>query len=231
MDQENLYNAHLQEIKNFYKEVELGTSGIQYIYKNLKNGKRLSQSLLKIKILEMFDARTFVHVDIADEKLKFFEQGGINRPIPENLKNFAPKDGFSWGGLSYKMDFWLVPLIQDFLSVENNILIIEDNEANPKDPWLQKYPDFSILNYKDDVYFCLFQEQNSGRIKRIFSLANSWTFIVMLTSLPRGKVLNDPKSLTREEIELLAERAEKIIVGAYDRENYIIAQIGKKPQE
>jgi hypothetical protein len=230
MNKRDLYNLHEREIKNFYKEIELGTNGVEYVKGSLKYGNTLSQALLKMENSRLYDAKTFVHVDVADEKLNLFEQGGISRPVPEMLRNFEPRDGFSWGELSPKVDFWLVPLIQDFLSsIEDSLLILEDNEVRPDDPWLRNYPDLPVLTYEDEVYYYLSQTQ-SGKIKRLFSFAKSWTFMGMLTSLPEGiEMLPRKRSLTKGEIELLAERAERVIVAAYDHEGYIICRRGSTP--
>ena len=47
--------------------------------------------------------------------------------------------------------------------------------------------------------------------------------IGVMTSLPEGHYLAlEKKKITSEELKLLAERAEKIIVGAYDGEGYLI---------
>ena len=81
--------------------------------------------------------------------------------------------------------------------------------------------------YKDEVYFMFAAEQLGGMnvLQLVRSVLAGWGAIIVLTSLPDGpQALPLTRKLTREQLQLLAERTMVLVVGAHDGGGVLIWQ-------
>jgi hypothetical protein len=125
-------------------------------------------------------------------------------------------------------DHLLVEIIQSYLKTnENNICILEDATAKTDDPCIMHIAeDLGILTFGQEVYYILNNEviEDRKKIKETILAANSlWHFVCIFTSLTdRRNIYN--KYITEHELNVLSSRIERIAIGAYDGEGYIIWQ-------
>lgn len=66
--------------------------------------------------------------------------------------------------------------------------------------------------------------KDQEKIAKTMREANSdWRFVCLMSSLPgKERLARRGRSLTADDVRALAERAEKIVVGAYDGEGYLV---------
>jgi len=121
---------------------------------------------------------------------------------------------------------WLVSAVQEYMrGGARRICILQHSVAAPNEPWIAK----SGLRphiFENEVYFVLFNrdaESKEGIESTIRHTWDVWLFYGAMTSLPADSGL-DPEggTITRDVLEMLAQRTEKIVVGAYDGESYLI---------
>ncbi len=210
---------------NVFRETELGPEAIQYIRECLTEGKTLAHYLLQISALDKGTVFTFLPVDVSYEEAKNFRDGILPEPPPETHKYFTAADGTVMRMVPKpNTGDWLVGVIRMFLSSgEGRVCIFEDALAQPTDPWLAHY-DGPVLTCEDEVYhFLSGRDIERDKIGEVVRHARSWLFIGAMTSVPQG--IDFPsmaQTIARTELRRLAERAENIIVGAYDGEGYLI---------
>jgi hypothetical protein len=196
---------------SIYRKVPLGHEAIQYIKDCLKDGKTLSNLLLDICYLDNGQVFTYLPSYLEEKDIKQFKVGGkIQRDFLE--------EGNS------ETDLWLFSEIRSFLIVNNSkICVFEHALARPNDPWISlKKPHF--FSYTNEVYIFLSSaEAESEKIEHAVRAAVAYLFIGVMTSMPyESCFLRSGKVVTYEELKALAEKTERIIVGAYDYEGYII---------
>lgn len=196
---------------SIYRKVPLGHEAIQYIKDCLKDGKTLSNLLLDICYLDNGQVFTYLPSYLEEKDIKQFKVGG------------KIQKGFLEEGNS-ETDLWLFSEIRSFLTVNNNkICIFEHALARPNDPWISlKKPLF--FTYTDEVYIFLSSAvAESKKIEHAVRAAVAYLFIGVMTSVPYEPCfLRSGKVVTYEKLKALAEKTERIIVGAYDYEGYII---------
>lgn len=108
-------------------------------------------------------------------------------------------------------------------SEENQVCIIEDTLSKPQDPYLSLL-NTKLMIYDDEVYH-VFTREDIAKIKNNFlRIKTAPTFIGAITSLPIKliKSFNTKKEVDFEDLEVIVNGIEKLFVGAYDGESYII---------
>ncbi|MCJ7547301.1 MAG: hypothetical protein MUP30_10850, partial [Deltaproteobacteria bacterium] len=182
-------------------------------------------TLLKIFDFEKGRAITAFPLDIDPEEAKDFEDGILPEPPKSEWRRVVEPDGSQWIMIPKpNMDFWLASTIRMYLTIEDKRLCIFENAlASPSDPWIPLKKS-QIFTFKDEVYHFLLSSDVSGKkIEQTLRDAASHRFIGVMTSVPRKTSF--PKNgheISFEELKVFVERSEKIIVGAYDGEGYLI---------
>jgi hypothetical protein len=198
-----------------YREIELGAAGIAYIRECLEAGKTFARLLLQTHDLNMGKAVTKLPASVDDEAAKDFDSGGkLPELYPRTTNLQAVPDS----------DFLMMPEINRFLSESSaNICILEDSLANPTDPFLQSVKT-RYSAFQDEVYHLICQpDNNSDTISKTLRQAHSWLTIGALTSAPEEMgVCAQLGELKLSSLTTLAQKAQEIIVGAYDGEGYVI---------
>lgn len=211
-----------------YREIILGNEAKEYISDRLTLGKTLASILLQTCNIEKGQVTTFLPSYIAKKTAKEFETGKL-KPDP-NQKLVTEKYRISClNGSATPVpttDFYLVSLIHSYLNKkENNLCIFEEANSKPTDPFvLSGKMETRFLTHKDEIYhFLLNQDNKVETIEQTISFADAWLFIGIMTSLPQEMTFSlKKKKLTLKELKILSERTEKIIIGAYDGEGYLI---------
>ncbi len=213
---------------NNFREIHLGSEALEYIRASLAQGKTLASYLLQRPDLENGHVLTFLPPQVSEEQVKEFTFGGkLPTPPAETHTFFTAKDGSRYKAIPIpNTDFWLVAAVEDFLKAgEGAICCFEDALAKPGDPWLSAL-DTPVWVFQDEVYHFLVYTDPKGRkiesvirrAKSIFPpLIGAFTFVTK-----KIEAVVDARGLGSTELKTLAENAEKIVVGAYDGEGYLI---------
>jgi hypothetical protein len=196
-----------------FREHRLGSPANEHILECLKYGHTLSRHLLR--------------------RRQGLKEGRVITRLPLGA-NTGELDKFEWGGKyppaadakglpSARDD--LVSRIGDFLKrKEGGVCIFENYLARRTDPALSRARS-RVRLYGDEVYHVLTEEDAKPEpIKAAVAEAEGLPiFIGALSTLPQGsRIYSAQRELAGEELRALADRAEKIIVGAYDGEGYLI---------
>ncbi len=198
-----------------YERIELGKQAKLYVQDRLSIGLGLSSNILRLhRILdgnvETYLPRTSRSARINELSCMQFKHGGITRP----------EDSLAI----------LVDLACKFLGSDNDRLCIFEN-PNAQIPlnWSSEFTSYALSSGNDVYNLALGTSHDKADIETaILESKSGWIFIGVMTSFPDISRLARRREITNEEIELLAERAEHIIIGAFDGEGYLI---WSKPQD
>lgn len=203
---------------NEFKEIYLGFEAIEYINDCLKNGNTLAQQLLQSFDIKKGEIVTYLPSYIQENAVKEFYYGGKLL----GLKDYSES---SIKANDYPTTFLLSLIEKQLQSGDNSICIIENAIAKPQDQCL------SLLNvkpkiYNDEVYHIFSAEDVvRDKIKNDFMQIKSVpTFIGATIVLPINviKSFKLKRELNFEDFKTITSGIEKMFVGAYDGESYII---------
>ena len=214
---------------NAYKEITLGPEAIEYIRKCLSDGNTLARYLLQKLNLDRGRVVTFLSSDVTAEAAKQFTTGGKLPMPPKSQWRYAEGERSKWRMVPIPdTDSCLVAIIEAFLNAEEKrVCIFEDDLSRPNDPILSRSV-ARLLTFKDEVYhFLSGRDVESSKIRQTIRQAKSIPlFIGAMTSVPEESSFSYKArriTITSDKLlRILAERTEKIVVGAYDGEGYLI---------
>ena len=121
---------------------------------------------------------------------------------------------------------WLIRVVMEYLrSDPDKVCMFDSIIKSPGDARVATLVPQPHI-FQNQVYFSLFHKdvETTEIVESAISHANNaWFFYGVMSSLPAGSGL-DPGGgeITSDVLEMLAQRAEKIIVSAYDGESYLI---------
>jgi len=196
----------------------------------------LAHHLLKREDLAEGRIITCVLEDVPEDDLYHFRWGGKLKVDPNSIEYWKEGEGIL---RSVPIEYfgegvqrlravpipsatpWLVAAVQEYLrSAPNRVCIFDRCIASAGDRWIAR------SDFQNQVYFALFHKdaESKERVASAISHASDvWLFYGVMSSLPPDSGL-DPEgdAITRDAMEMLAQRTEKIVVGAYDGESYLI---------
>jgi len=216
-----------------YKEITLGPEAIDYIRDRLAEGKTLAKFLLDRGDLDKGSVITFLPSDADLSRMNNFSRGGVlPAPPPETHHHYTTANGTRTLVVPVPdTSTQLAAMIQEFLKQEDaRICLFESAVAKPTDGFLStpNAKDLCVLTLDEDVYFLLKENDDLEMIDKTLRYAKSYLVLGVLVHFSdKDQFLSldeDPlrKELTVDELKVLAEKTEKIIVGAYDGEGYLI---------
>lgn len=210
---------------NKFQEFTLGVDAAKYMRECLLDGHTLAKYLFERLDVDSGRVITFFPPGVDTEIVKqAFRHGGVlPEPPPEthviysNGRRMVPIPNTNDG---------LIERIRDYLcGGKGRFCIFEEAYARPSDPaMLTKHVPFLILN-EEIYYFLSWKDIDYNKIKQAINAAGNFYpgLIGALTELPEKQELNfENKIISSEQLHILAKRAEKIIIGAYDGEGYLI---------
>lgn len=215
-----------------YNRIRLAPEAIEYIKDRLADGKTLARFLLEKRDLNRGEVVTFLPPYANLERIGNFSWGGVlPTPPSETHQHYTTPDGTKTVMVPVPNTRpHLVWMIQEFLKQgEGQLCLFESAVASPTYGFLASpdAQDLRVLTFEDDVYYLLTEDDlDLRRIEKTVRYATSYLVIGVLARLPQEENFLPVKStratIVRSELELLAQRTEKIIVGAYDGEGYLI---------
>jgi hypothetical protein len=210
-------------------EFDLGIKGVEFLKERIKSGGHtLARRAMAAIDFDAGRVTTFLPSHVSLGRARNFEVGGGLFPDPpESEWRYTTDTGGKKWVIKPKPDTdrQLVAPIRDFLRTNGDgMVVLENFNARPDDPWLQKVSSRLIV-FGSDVYHVLLPiDTVEDRIMSFLREAHSaWIFIGVMTLLP-GKTdsLLDKKHFTSDELSIMGEKAQKIFVSAYDGEGYVI---------
>lgn len=219
-----------EEMIDGYREIVIGTEAIAYVKERLNKGKTLARLLLQRQALEQGRVVAALPQYAGDELAKNF-LGGFHKeasPVAQDIDLTTGGTGRHIVPKVRTVD-WLTEVIHEFLSKkEGGICLLENGLALPSDPWLQRRKS-KICVLENDVYHMVSSENVAkGKIMSAIGEAEgAWPPLVgVLARIPLEKIeqyeLREEVRITEKDLTLVAEQADKIIVGAYDGEGYLL---------
>jgi hypothetical protein len=211
-----------------YREITLGSDSIDYIRKHLSYGLTISKYILNLLNLDEGQVVTGLPEDTAIEKLYDFEHGGILASELKTMPIYRVQDKngkyFTMQRVPRAFPFVLDTVNRFLKGGVSRLLILEDANAKSTDPVIQKYGS-PIWTFQSEVYHLVFGIPSNEEIKSTINKSDSlWTLVGFMTSLPKEEHFPLKKEISLETIEMLAENTQKILVGAYDGEGFLIWQ-------
>lgn len=205
-----------------YPRRELGKDSINYIQGCLHHGNTISKKALKKINFNIGIFFTFLPLNITEKEALKFDIGG--KLVGSNNKIKIDSD------LTMiekpNCDLNLVDEIRDHLQQKTeNICVIENYLARPNDPWLNKSTSYLFFFEKEVYHLLLPNDADKDVILNAISESSSIPiFIGFMTSIDPNiqKSIGCKQYINEEILTIMAERAEKIFVGAYDGESYLI---------
>lgn len=195
----------------------LDCEAVKYIENVLRGGRTLSRYLLECLDLNKGKVVTFLPEGIQDIDIKNFEVGGKLK-VPTETIVHKP------GTIAYPIpitDSFLAEIVQtSIFSRESGVCILEDATRSPRDMFKTSVDD-QMLVLDDEVYYLLTKKNiDKEMITKTISVANSlWHFVCVMTSWPNKP---EKKNISNNDIKDLVKKTEKLAIGAYDGEGYLI---------
>ncbi len=186
----------------------LGEQSRLFILNQLHHGLQISQHLCNKDIL---NGHVISRLSTND-----------NIELIQNLSS----DEFNYGGIASLEGSLrcLTEFLMKFMSESpNRLCIFEDAGAEPSFTWVIRDKP-RIFTYNKEVYHVAFSQQctEEGLKHAIRTADSTWILIGVATSVPDIQEWIGKVELTNNDIQELAQRAEHIIVGAFDGEGYLI---------
>jgi len=207
-------------------ELELGPAALEYIRERLGHGKTLARYLLEREDLASGSVITCLPPNVPVETLEDFGEGYKLKRDPATFRYRTEPDGSitRWEPVP-NTDPWLVSVVQQFLrSGSGRVCILENSSALPSDPWLQSCH-LPILIFDDEVYHFVSHKdaENEERVLETIRTARSWLFYGVMTLLPKSDAPSlEAGTIDGEFLQACAQKAERVVVGAYDGESHLI---------
>jgi hypothetical protein len=209
------------------KEFELGLEAIKYIEKCLGSGNKLSQALLKVCDFKKGRVITVLPGFVNYEYINDFEVGILPKTLEAEARNATAEYGSHWTSVMVpepSIISWLSTEVCRFLkAAATRLCIFENTLAKAGDSWISKEKP-QIFTFNEEVYhFLLNQDAENEKIRDTIRSAECPLFIGVMTSLPSERSFpQSGQEVSLEDLEVLAEGTEKIVVGAYDGDGYLI---------
>lgn len=105
----------------------------------------------------------------------------------------------------------------------HRLCVFEDAGAEPSFSWVQREKP-RIFTFRNELYHVVFSGLSSKEeLKTTIAKSDStWILVGIATSVPDRSEWMNKTEITSDEIDVLAQRTEHIIVGAFDGEGYLI---------
>jgi hypothetical protein len=206
-------------------EARVGPPAEQFIRERLAKGCTLAKAALQALPLAQGQIVTLLPPGVLPQSVDDFGTGGKLPPLPETEWKTAQSRGEALRMIPVpNTDSWLVAKIKDHLGkAADHVCVFEDQFKQPKDPVVQKLLT-RYATFNDEVYHLLFQDDAEDQriLDTIRGAKGGPIFIGVLTTWPLEPRVGGAGVLSRAQLQTLAASAQKLFVGAYDGEGYLI---------
>jgi hypothetical protein len=206
------------------REVIVGQEALDFLCGQLALGKTLARSLLHRLTTRAGLIVAPVPDDVPESSVLEFTEG-LWSPAPEEAgETVVAPDGSRMRIVPKpNLDSWLIEKIRAYLAREGpdpRVCVFENDSASPDAPWLRLRP-IRTLTFDEEVYHVVRRGDTDDVIAATVRASQSWLFVGIFSTAPRGQDITATRSLTAPQLEELARNAEAVLLGTYDGEGYL----------
>jgi hypothetical protein len=184
---------------------ELGEEAVRYMRQNLAHGNALSRRLLSLP-LDAGDVFAYLPGNTNPEITRRLECGGV-----------------ASGEVAAEIERELISFIANYLAGPGRpYAVFEDLSAKPSDACLSSSDALFFTHGLEVDYFLPAGQRTPDEIITAVRAVSSWVFNGFLSALPSVPDIRNRQEVGNEVIEVLAQNTKHILLGAYDREGYVI---------
>jgi hypothetical protein len=187
-------------------EVELSDSALEYIKEELAIGDAIAKSLWRLIKFKEGVIRTFLPDDVIDKENL-------------NFRDSIAEDHQAMYSATHKK---VEDFITAYLSQQKNSIVIFETLASPGDPYLQRKKPQYFSNQRNVYLYFAGDNFDEQKLSRIISEARGYPCVGILTSLPHGKTVSSEQSVSDDFVQMLVEKTEHIIIGAFDEDGFLL---------
>ena len=188
-----------------YEETRVGPQANCFVRDYLTYGHALDSRLKKCVALNAGTVTAYLPSGIPRERVLEFTEGGVADPAVSEI--------------------YLARTIREFLTAaQGRVCLFEDPVLRPTDP-PRLGSNVQRLTLNDEVYYYLnsLSSEDELILQTIREADYPNYFLCILTSVPGDAIFPISQGqLGDEELDLLIGRTEKIVIGAYDDEGYLV---------
>lgn len=206
------------------REIRLGPAGLDYVRECLADGKELSQNLLQSLDLERGNVTTFLPIETPEEEAYQFRFGGkvpqidSGSPVPQGQREHQMSP-------TPNMITVLTDLVEAYLKTANQAsCVVEDPLTAPGDAALRNAPVTPWVCGQSVFYVLKAVDADRRSIEAMLRAASSISppTVGALARWRVGEGVPISGVMDIQEIREFAMHTEKIFVGAYDGEGFLI---------
>jgi hypothetical protein len=191
-------------MKSQYREHSVATEGARFAESRLRVGNTLARSVLARYVVSEATCTTYLPADTASTSLLEFTDGGVAE--------------------SEHPTRWIAEKIQTYLAADGDrIVVFEDAVARRGDPVLEMLE--SRIRYLDqEVFHILYAtDANWHAVETTISESDSPHQLVGVFThrIANAQEAGEPRDISGAEIDEWSQKAEAVVVSAYDAEGFI----------
>jgi hypothetical protein len=221
------------------KEIELSQKAIDYLRHWLdEGGLTLSKLLLENVDLNKGRITTSLPENADLKKTYEFNNNIVPYPPKSEWKRHVGKDGVGYYVVRrYSFESYCIETIHSFLKSENSICIMEEYSAVLEGPYEAEFrpkvltyrgvPSDAVFKGKDDEVYHVLRGKNISEQEIFQTMGVSECpyppLICHLICLSNNeREFKTGRAVTKSELKALATGTEKLIIGAYDGDAYLV---------
>jgi hypothetical protein len=209
------------------QEIVLGQEAVGYVRDSLRTGKELAGCLSKMLALESGNVKTLLPAGLSRAEINRFSAGGklLAPPVEKRTLVLDGKAVEVAAAPLPNLDILLVDMIKRYLESEAGALCLFENAlASPGDAWLSRTNIHNVVTNNSVYHILASGERDSELIQK--TLAKSKSIRPPLLGVLARYQLAAPKfesgTIELADLQKIAEGTDKLIVGAYDGESFLI---------
>jgi len=211
-------------------EISLGKEAIIWVNKTLTQGKTLAKYLLESLELSAGRVITFLPPEANIERAKTEFEWSVMPLAPKSEWVWLEKtpDGKEPVAIPvHTTDQPQITIIQEFLKDNDKHLCIFEDMMMCSTDRLASKQTHPVWTYGKEVYHVVFGGKTCSvdELRKVIrSSSSAWQHFIGIMTSWHNSVYDQPlrKEFTALELKTLAERTEKLLIGAYDNEGYLI---------
>lgn len=207
------------------QEITLGSEALDYIRESLSDGKALSKCLRSTLDLRSGRVRTYLPAGTTTTAINQFSVGGKLRSRTEEVSASTRKGEIPNAVPIPNTDSMLISKVRTHLESGHSAFCLFANAlARPDDPWLSQSKVRTLVCGIDVYHFLTPDNKNSDFIRLTIKKARSIgppLLGAFASSSPAASSL-ESGAVELAELQKVAEQTEKLVVGAYDGEGFLI---------
>lgn len=138
----------------------------------------------------------------------------------------------SWGGNTIPPTNWLVQEIILHLSISSNSLVLlEDSNSSPNDPYLRTQEHPPIWSYQNTIYWPILKAEAPDKVEQVMAWAAGWRELITFTKRPTCWTAQlESVVLPEKAIQQMASSTTRLVTDVFDGEGFLVWELGTEKQ-